>query len=151
MTQLALSDVHDEVITGFSDLTGYVAASERNITSTIKDNIKEIRTWGAQESEGMQNLSERLQGSQQGRIYKGQVWDVIPGDIRIIKQATRSLGSYRTVTYKDSYCTIGNSNTWRIIRKYQAPGDNGEDPLEQLDQALNFFMKVEYGFPILCN
>ncbi len=41
MTRLALSDVHEEVVA----LTGSVAASERNITSTIKDNINKIRIW----------------------------------------------------------------------------------------------------------
>ncbi len=69
MTRLALSDVHEEVVA----LTGSVAASERNITSTIKDNINKMRIWGARQSEDMQNLSERLQGSQRWGIYKGQV------------------------------------------------------------------------------
>ncbi len=75
MTRLALSDVHDEVTTGFSALTGSVETSERNITSTIKDNIEEIRTWGARQSSDLQNLSERLQGSQQRGVYKGSVCD----------------------------------------------------------------------------
>ncbi len=73
MTRLALSDVHEEVVAGFNALTGSVAASERNITSTIKDNINKMRIWGARQSEDMQNLSERLQGSQRWGIYKGQV------------------------------------------------------------------------------
>ncbi|KAK0227482.1 hypothetical protein EDD85DRAFT_975149 [Armillaria nabsnona] len=142
MTRLVLSDVHDEVTTGFSTLNGSVAASERNITSTIEDNIEEIRTWGARQSEDIQKLSARLQGSRQWDIYKGKVWDIIPGDIRIIKRATASFCC--TVTYKDSYCTIGNSNTWKIIREYQAPGDNGEDPMKQLDQAFDLLMKQRH-------
>ncbi|PBK81784.1 hypothetical protein ARMGADRAFT_774629 [Armillaria gallica] len=73
MTRLALSDVHEEVVAGFNTLTGSVAASERNITSTIRDNINKIRIWGARQSEDMQNLSARLQGSQRWGIYKGQV------------------------------------------------------------------------------
>ncbi len=59
-----------------------------------------------------------------------QVWDVIPGDIRIIKRATCLSERYRTITYKDSYCTVRNSNTWKIIREYQAHGDNREDTME---------------------
>ncbi len=69
MTRLALSDVHDEVTTGFSTLAGSVVASERNITSTIE----EIRTLGVRQSEDVQNLSARLQGSRQRGLYKGSV------------------------------------------------------------------------------
>ncbi|KAG7439069.1 uncharacterized protein BT62DRAFT_135624 [Guyanagaster necrorhizus] len=147
MTQLAVSDVQDQVAAGFSTLTGSVEASERQITSTIKENIDEIRTLGARQSENMENLSTRLlQASHQRGLYKGLVWDFIPGDIRIIKPATRSLGSYcttRTVTYKDSYGTVENSDTWKIIREYQALGDNGEDAMKQLDKALDIFMKLK--------
>ncbi len=77
MTCLGLSDVHHEVNMGFSTLTGSVEASERNITSTIKDNIEEIRTWGARQSEDMQNLSARLRGSLQRGLYKGSVYDFL--------------------------------------------------------------------------
>ncbi len=76
MTRLALSDVHDDVTTGFSTLTGSMEASERDITSFIKDNIEEIRTWGARQSEDMQNRSARLQGSQQRSLYKGSVCEI---------------------------------------------------------------------------
>ncbi len=145
MTRLALSDVHDEVTTGFSTLTGSVETSERNITSTIKDNIEEIRTWGARQSEDMQNLSARLQGSLRRGLYKGsvydfnhsspviqhlQVWEIIPGDIHIIAPATRSLMKYGTVRYQDSYCTIEDSDTRKIIRKYQTSGENREDAIK---------------------
>ncbi len=72
MTQLALSDVHEEITTGFSTLTGSMEASERNIALTIKDNIEEIRTWGARHSDNMENLSTRLlQASRQRSLYKG--------------------------------------------------------------------------------
>ncbi|KAK0443638.1 hypothetical protein EV421DRAFT_528643 [Armillaria borealis] len=145
MTRLTLSDVHEEVTTGFSSLTGFVEASERNITSTIKDNIQEMRTLGVQQSE---NLPTRLsQASRQRGLYKGVVWDIIPGDIHIIKRTAHSLRRYRTnITYKDSYCTIENSNTPKIIREYQAHGHNGEDAmdLEQLDQSLDFFIKAKH-------
>ncbi|PBK81772.1 hypothetical protein ARMGADRAFT_1091002 [Armillaria gallica] len=144
MTRLALSDVHDEVTTGFSTLTGSVETSERNITSTIKDNIEEIRTWGARQSEDMQNLSARLQGSQQRGLYKGSVWDIIPGDIHIITPVTHSLMKYCTVKYQDSYCTIENSNTQKVICKYQTSGKNREDAMKQLDQDLDFFMKQRH-------
>ncbi|PBK81769.1 hypothetical protein ARMGADRAFT_1091000 [Armillaria gallica] len=144
MTCLGLSDVHHEVTMGFSALTGSVEASERNIISTIKDNIEEIRTWGARQSEDMQNLSERLQGSQQRGLYKGSVWNIIPGDIHIIEPVTRSSTKYRVVRYQDSYCTIENSDTRKVIRKYQASGDDREDAMEQLDQALDFFMKQRH-------
>ncbi|PBK71127.1 hypothetical protein ARMSODRAFT_973602 [Armillaria solidipes] len=144
MTRLVLSDVHDEVTTGFSNLTGSMEASERNITSTIKDNIQEIRTWGARQSEDMQNLSPRLQGSLRRGLYKGSVWDIIPGDIHIIAPVTRSSTKCRAVRYQDSYCTIENSDTRKVIRKYQASGDDREDAMEQLDQALDFFMKQRH-------
>ncbi|SJL12463.1 uncharacterized protein ARMOST_15890 [Armillaria ostoyae] len=140
MTQFALCDVHNDITTGFSTLTGSVEASERNITSTIKDGIEEICTLGARQSEDMQNLAARLQGSRQRGLYKGSVWDIIPGDIHIIEPVTRSLTKCRVVRYQDSYCTIENSDTRKVIRKYQASSDR-EDAMEQLDQALDFFMK----------
>ncbi len=59
-----------------------------------------------------------------------QVWDVIPGDIHIIAPVTRSLRKYRTVRYQDSYCTIENSDTRKVIRKYQTSGDDREDTIE---------------------
>ncbi|KAK0235493.1 hypothetical protein EDD85DRAFT_77455 [Armillaria nabsnona] len=148
MTRLALSDVHDDFTVRFSALTGSIEASERNITSTIKNNIQEIRTLSLQRGESMEDLSTRLlQASQQRSLYKGVVWDIIPGDIHIIKTVTRSLRCYRTgITYKDSYCTVENSNTLKIIREYQAHGNNGEDgmDLDQLDQALGFFLKAKH-------
>ncbi|KAK0443641.1 hypothetical protein EV421DRAFT_1735758 [Armillaria borealis] len=130
MTQLALSDVHDEVIMGFSTLTGSVEASERNITSTIKDNIEEIRTLGARQSENMENLSTKLQGSRQWGLYKGSVWDIIPGDIHIIAPVTRSLTNYRVVRYQDSYCTVENSDTQKVIREYLTSADNRKEAIE---------------------
>lgn len=152
MTRLALSSVHDDFTVRFSALTGSIEASERNITSTIKDNIQEIRTLGVQRDESMEDLSTRLlQASRQRSLYKGvvcifnfiviltlllnnehlQVWDIIPGDIHVIKTVTRSLRCYRTgITYKDSYCTVENSNTLKIIREYQAHGNNGEDGMD---------------------
>ncbi|PBK71092.1 hypothetical protein ARMSODRAFT_63304 [Armillaria solidipes] len=144
MTRLVLSDVHDEVTTGFSNLTGSVVASERNITSTIKDNIQEIRTWGARQSEDMQNLSTRLQDSLRRGLYKGSVWDIIPGDIHIIAPVTRSSTKCRVVRYQDSYCTIENSDTRKVIRKYQTSGDNRENAMKQLDHDLDFFMKQRH-------
>ncbi len=145
MTQFALCDVHNEITTGFNTLTGYVETSERNVTSTIKDNIDEIRTWGARQSEDMQNLSARLRGSRERGLYKGSVcdfqsfhschssftgMDIIPGDIHIIAPVTRSLRKYCTVRYQDSYCTIENSDTRKVIRKYQTSGDDREDAIE---------------------
>ncbi|KAK0235498.1 hypothetical protein EDD85DRAFT_77617 [Armillaria nabsnona] len=131
MAQLALSDIHDDVTTGFSTLTDSVAASERIITSTIKDNIEEIRTLGTQQCENMENLSTRLLQASRRGLYKGVVWDIIPGDIHIIKRATHSLRHYRTnITYKDSYCIIENNNTPKIIREYQAHSHNGEDAMD---------------------
>ncbi|KAK0431065.1 hypothetical protein EV421DRAFT_201476 [Armillaria borealis] len=144
MTRLALSDVHDEVTTGFSSLTGFVEASERNITSTIKDNIQEIRTWGVRQSEDMQNPPARLQGSLRRGLYKGSVWDIIPGDIHIIAPVTRSPTKYCVVRYQDSYCTIEHSDTRKVIRKYQASSDDRENAMKQLDQALDFFMKQRH-------
>ncbi len=74
MTRLVLSDVHDDVTMRFNALTGSVEASERNITSTIKDNIEEIRTWGARQNENMENISTRLlRTSRQRGLYKGVV------------------------------------------------------------------------------
>ncbi|PBK79197.1 hypothetical protein ARMGADRAFT_1093361 [Armillaria gallica] len=147
MTHLTLSDVRGDVIAGFSTLTGSVEASKRNITS-IKDNIEEIRTLGVHQNENMENLSTRLlQASRQRGIYKEMVWDIIPGDIRVIKRATRPSKCYRTcITYKDSYCTVENSNTPKIIREYQARGNDGEDAMdmEALDQALDFFIKQRH-------
>ncbi|KAK0227493.1 hypothetical protein EDD85DRAFT_975177 [Armillaria nabsnona] len=144
MTRLALSDVHDEVTTGFSTLTGSVETSERNITSTIRDNFEEIRTWGVRQSEDMQNLSAGLQGSLRRGLYKGSVWNIVPGDIHIIEPVTRSSTKCRAVRYQDSYCTIENSDTRKVIRKYQTSGRNREDPMKQLDQALDFFMKQRH-------
>ncbi|KAK0443630.1 hypothetical protein EV421DRAFT_528109 [Armillaria borealis] len=147
MTHLTLSDVRGDVTAGFSTLTGSMSASKRNITS-IKDNIEEIRTLGVQQNENIENLSTRLlQASRQRGLYKGMVWDVIPGDIRVIKRATRSSRCYRTcIKYKDSYCTVENSSTPKIIREYQAHGNDGEDAidLKALDQALDFFMKLRH-------
>ncbi len=187
MTQLALSDVHEEITTGFSTLTGSMEASERNIALTIKDNIEEIRTWGARHSDNMENLSTRLLHYRlldkevfiRGwyGIYRSsalvsqylQVWDIIPGDIHIIKQATHSIRCYRTnITYKDSYCTVENSNTQKIIREYQVHGNNREDAMDmevsehypvrsvkvtcfvfqRLDRVINFFIKAKSGFSI---
>ncbi|PBK79050.1 hypothetical protein ARMGADRAFT_1093515 [Armillaria gallica] len=119
MTHLTLSDVHSDVTTGFSTLTGSMEASQRNLTS-IKDNIEEIHIWGAQQSKDMQNLSARLQDSLQQGLYKGLVWDIIPGDIHIIAPVTCSLTKYHTIRYQDSYCTIENSDTQKIIHKYQS-------------------------------
>ncbi len=148
MTRLALSDVHDEVTTGFSTLAGSVVASERNITSTIE----EIRTLGVRQSEDVQNLSARLQGSRQRAfirdqyvifshptpvIHPLQVWDIIPGDIHIIAPVTHSLTKYRTVRYQDSYCTVENSDTRKVIRKYQTSCKNREDA-----------MKVSVSYPV---
>ncbi len=73
MAQLALSDIHDDVTTGFSTLTDSVAASERIITSTIKDNIEEIRTLGTQQRENIENLSTRLLQDSRRGLYKGVV------------------------------------------------------------------------------
>ncbi|KAK0458206.1 uncharacterized protein EV420DRAFT_1544157 [Desarmillaria tabescens] len=114
MTRLALSDVQDEITTRFGTL------AERNITSAIKDNIEEMRTWG--------------------------VRDIIPGDIYVIKPATLSFRSCRAIGYKDSYCTVENSNTLKIIREYQALGDDKEDAIEQLYQALDVFVKQKFAF-----
>ncbi|SJL12476.1 uncharacterized protein ARMOST_15903 [Armillaria ostoyae] len=128
MTHLTLSDVRGDVTAGFSTLTGSMEASERNITS-IKHNIEEIRTLGVHQSENIENISTRLlQASRQRGLYKEMVWDVIPGDIR------------------DSYCTVENSNTPKIIREYQAHGNDGEDAMDlgALDQALDFFMKQRH-------
>ncbi|KAK0421910.1 hypothetical protein EV421DRAFT_1867648 [Armillaria borealis] len=147
ITHLTLSDVRGDVTAGFSTLTGSMEASERNIT-TIKDNIEEIRTLGVRQSEDMQNLSASLR---QRGLYKGSVWDIVPGDIHIIAPVTRSLGKYRTVRYQDSYCTIENSDTRKVIRKYQTSGDNRENTMKQLDQDLNFLMKQRFGFPSLCS
>ncbi|KAK0217184.1 hypothetical protein IW262DRAFT_1508642 [Armillaria fumosa] len=131
MTQLTLSDVHNDITTGFSTLTGSMEASERNITS-IKNNIEEIRTLGVQ----------------QRGLYKGVIWDIIPGNIHVIQRVTHSLRSCHCTgsTYKDSYCTVENSNTVKIIREYQAQGNNGGDTMDlgQLDHAINFFMKQRH-------
>ncbi|PBK88318.1 hypothetical protein ARMGADRAFT_429431 [Armillaria gallica] len=151
MTQLALSDAHEEITTGFSTLTGSVEASERSIALTIKDNIEEMRTWGAQHSDNMENLSIRLLQASRQSLYKGVVSDIIPGDIHIIKRATHSIRCYRTnITYKDSYCTVENSNTQKIIREYQVHGTNREDAMdmERLDRVINFFIKAKSGFSI---
>ncbi|KAK0186765.1 hypothetical protein F5146DRAFT_1067333 [Armillaria mellea] len=100
MTHLTLSDVGANVTAGFGALTGSMEASERNITSTIKDNIEGIRTLDARQSEDIQNLSARLQSSRQRGLYKGWIWDIIPDDIRVFKRATRSSRRYRTsITY----------------------------------------------------
>ncbi len=75
-------------------------ASERNVTSVIKDNIEEIRTSGVLQSETMGKLQMTLRDFQQRGFYKGvvrsfgkrvkisllifeplQVRDLIPGDI----------------------------------------------------------------------
>ncbi|KAK0227496.1 hypothetical protein EDD85DRAFT_958111 [Armillaria nabsnona] len=150
MTHLTLSDVRGDVTAGFSTLAGSMEASERNITS-IKDNVEEIRTLGVQQNENIENLSTRLlQASRQrGRdLYKETVWNIIPGDIRIIKRVTRSSRCYCTrITYKDSHCTVENSNTPKIIRQYQAHSNNGGGDamdLAQFDQALDFFMKQRH-------
>ncbi len=63
-------------------------------------------------------------------IQPSQVWNIIPGDIHIIKPVTRSSMKYRAVRYQDSYCTIENSDTRKVIRKYQASGDDREDVME---------------------
>ncbi|KAK0235533.1 hypothetical protein EDD85DRAFT_1025237 [Armillaria nabsnona] len=141
MTQFALCEVHNDVTTGFSTLIGAVEASERNITSTIKDSIEEMRT---SQNENMENLLKILQGSRQRGFYKGSVWDIIPGDIHIIEPVTRSSTKCRAVRYQDSYCTIENSDTRKVIRKYHPSGDDKEDAMEQLDQALDFFMKQRH-------
>ncbi|KAK0472746.1 hypothetical protein IW261DRAFT_1506717 [Armillaria novae-zelandiae] len=143
MTQLTLSDVHNDVTMGFSTLTGSMA-SERNVISTIKDNIEEIRTLGAQQSEEIKDISTRLHGSQQRSLYKGSVLDIIPGDIQIIKAVTHSSRNFCTVTYKDSYCTIENSNSQKMIREYIAQGNSREGAMEKLDQALDFLMKQRH-------
>ncbi|KAK0186764.1 hypothetical protein F5146DRAFT_1067326, partial [Armillaria mellea] len=84
MTRLALSDVHDDATMRFSTLTGSVEASERNVIAVIKDNIQGIRTLSVQQSEKIDNLSTTLsQASRQRGLYKGVVWDIIPGDIHI--------------------------------------------------------------------
>ncbi len=71
-----------------------------------------------------------------------QVWDIIPGDIHVIKPATRSLRCYRIgITYRDSYCTVENSNTRKIIREYQAHGSSGEDVMD---------FKVSERYPVPC-
>ncbi|SJL12469.1 uncharacterized protein ARMOST_15896 [Armillaria ostoyae] len=147
MTHLTLSDVRGDVTAGFSTLTGSMEASERNITS-IKDNIKEICTLGIQQNENIENISTRLlHASRQRGLYKGVVWDIIPGDIHVIKPVTRSSRRYRAyITYKDSYCTVENSNTLKIIREYKAHGNNGGDAMDlgQFDRALDFFVKQRH-------
>ncbi|KAK0421729.1 hypothetical protein EV421DRAFT_1960944 [Armillaria borealis] len=111
MTHITLSDVHGDVTVGFSTLTGSMETSERNITF-IKDNIKEICTLGVQQNKNIENLLTRLlQASRQRGLYKGMVWDIIPGDIH------------------DSYCTVENSSTLKIIREYKAHGNNGGDAM----------------------
>ncbi|PBK81790.1 hypothetical protein ARMGADRAFT_774775 [Armillaria gallica] len=141
MTQFLLCDVHNDITMGFSTLIGSVEASERNISSTIKDSIEEMRT---SQNGNMENLSKRSQGSRQWGLYKGSVWNIIPGDIHIIEPVTRSSTKCRAVRYQDSYCTIENSDTRKVIRKYQASGDDREDVMEQLDQDLDFFMKQRH-------
>ncbi len=53
------------------------------------------------------------------------------GDIHVIKPATRSSRRYRAhIASKDSYCTVENSNTMKIIREYKAHGNNGGDTMD---------------------
>ncbi len=48
-------------------------ASDRNVTSVIKDNIEEIRTSGVLQSETMGKLQMTLRDFQQRGFYKGVV------------------------------------------------------------------------------
>ncbi len=116
-TQLVLSDIQDQVATRFSALAGAVEASERNVTSVIKDNTKEICTSGVLQNETIEKLQVALRDFQQRGFYKGvvcpfskpimflllmseplQVRDLIPGDI-YLKAPTVVFRPYLHITH----------------------------------------------------
>ncbi len=72
-TTLAISNVQDQLNKKFSALTDTVDTSGRNLTSTMKDGMEEIRTMGVQYSETLEKFHTTLQDFQQHGLYKGVV------------------------------------------------------------------------------
>ncbi|KAK0196391.1 hypothetical protein F5146DRAFT_994334 [Armillaria mellea] len=61
-TRLVLSDVQDQVNAKLCTLADTMEASERNITSVIKDNIEEIRTSSAMQCGTMEKVRLNIRG-----------------------------------------------------------------------------------------
>ncbi|PBK58727.1 hypothetical protein ARMSODRAFT_1034391 [Armillaria solidipes] len=123
-TRLVLSDAQDQVTTRFSALAGAVEASERNVTSVIKDNIKEIRTSAVLQTETMKTLRMTLRDFQQRGLYKGVVRDLIPGDIYLKASIPRSChgGSHSDF---DEYHAIIDDRP-KLVRTFRVQADQQE-------------------------
>ncbi len=118
-------------------------ASERNVTSVIKDNIEKIHTSGVLQSETMEKLQMTLRDFQQRGFYKGvvcgfgkhvkialliskllQVRDFIPGDIYL--KAPTSYASYCSGSNEyDEYHAIIDDRP-KIVRVFRVRADQKE-------------------------
>ncbi len=118
-------------------------ASERNVTSVIKDNIEEIRTSGVLQSETMGKLQMTLRDFQQRGFYKGvvrsfgkrvkisllifeplQVRDLIPGDI-YLKAPISYAGFYSGSDDYEEYHAIIDDRP-KIVRVFRVKADQKE-------------------------
>ncbi|SJL18257.1 uncharacterized protein ARMOST_21842 [Armillaria ostoyae] len=134
-TQFVLSDIQDQVTTRFSALAGAVAASERNVTSVIKDNIEEIRTSGVLQSETMEKLQMTLRDFQQRDFYKGVVRDLIPGDI-YLKAPIKYASVYSGSDDYDEYHAIIDDRP-KIVRVFRVKADQKERVMQQFQKEVD--------------
>ncbi|KAK0430546.1 hypothetical protein EV421DRAFT_276848 [Armillaria borealis] len=134
-TQFVLSDVQDQVTTRFSALAGAVEASERNVTSVIKDNIEEIRTSGVLQSETMEKLQMTLRDFQQRDFYKGVVRDLIPGDI-YLKAPIKYASVYSGSDDYDEYHAIIDDRP-KIVRVFRVKADQKERVMQQFQKEVD--------------
>ncbi|KAK0451259.1 uncharacterized protein EV420DRAFT_730027 [Desarmillaria tabescens] len=134
-TRLILSDVQDQVSTEFGSLTSLVEASERAVTSLIKDNTSEMLTLGITQNENMEKLQMALvQAFRERGIYKGVVRNLVPGDIYI--RAPIPCDSWQQNSDFDEYdATIDDRP--KIVRVYRVPADQKEQVIQQFQKEVD--------------
>ncbi|PBK92934.1 hypothetical protein ARMGADRAFT_1030399 [Armillaria gallica] len=134
-TQLVLSDIQDQVTTKFSALTGAMEMSERNVTSTIKDNIEDIRTLGNQHNKNMEKLQMTLlQVLQQQGTYKGTIRNLIPGDIYL--EEPISCYQQDENSAFDGYYAYVNDQP-KIVHVYRVQANNKEQMMQKFKNEVD--------------
>ncbi|KAK0211620.1 hypothetical protein IW262DRAFT_1301561 [Armillaria fumosa] len=120
-TLQVLSDVQDQFNMRLSALAGAVEASEKNITSTMKDNIEEMRTSG---DETMEKVQLTLRDLVQRGLHKGLVRDLIPGDIYLEASIPRSCHNGSRSGFDEYHAIIDDRP--KLVRIFRAQADQQE-------------------------
>ncbi|KAK0239397.1 hypothetical protein EDD85DRAFT_949250 [Armillaria nabsnona] len=132
MARLVLSDFQDQVNTRLGALAGAMEATERNVTSVIKDNIKEARTSGDLQSEKLQMT---LCDFRQRGLYKGVVRDLIPGDIYLKASIPRICHNGSRSDF-DEYHAVINDRP-KIVRVFRAQADQQERVMQRFQKEVD--------------